>query len=690
MALTERLALLISLDAKQAVRGLEGVGRAADRNLGRAESKIDRTAQRMQKAGVGMLGAATLAATGLYKAGQSAADLEQAIGGTEAVFKDTSGVIDKFAKNSAEKMGLSERAFREATTSFGGQLKGLGFNIEDAADLSVDLTRKAADLAATYGGTTAEAVQALGAAFRGEADPAERFNLFLNQNRVNAKAVELGLAATTSQVDANAKAQATLALITEQGADAWGQFGREAGSASGQMQIANAELENAKASLGQSVAPIIADVAGGLSKLAGGFQKANAASGGLLSKLATFGTIGLGAAGGVSFVVGKLIQMRDTLAPLGGRLRDTEGGLTRMGRAAAGLGLAGFAVGVVALGRELDGLKVSVGDVTGAFSEMTQAEQDQTLEMLRLAEAAGGLDDLVSAVADASVPAAERLLEFAEANGIGADQVAELRDIIEQKRDSDVQGAKDQAAYAAEVDNAADATGGLTDKLNEQEEALQGVLDATLAMFDSNIAYRQSVDDVESAIGDVNTALKEHGENSEEYRDALLDAESALLDQAAASVRLYEDTLKASGGTLDANGKTQIYREGLIKLRDSLKPGSPLIAALQGYIDKLNTIPRQITTGVTVIGFQSRFHAPNSGPFAQLASGGAATAGDTYLVGEHGPELLRMGARNGYVASNGSLGGSTTIVIPVSIDGRELDRYVVDANARTVRRGYAA
>jgi hypothetical protein len=49
-----------------------------------------------------------------------------------------------------------------------------------------------------------------------------------------------------------------------------------------------------------------------------------------------------------------------------------------------------------------------------------------------------------------------------------------------------------------------------------------------------------------------------------------------------------------------------------------------------------------------------------------LASGGMASAGGTYLVGERGPELLTMGARSGYVTPNHALGGGGPININVN------------------------
>jgi len=57
-----------------------------------------------------------------------------------------------------------------------------------------------------------------------------------------------------------------------------------------------------------------------------------------------------------------------------------------------------------------------------------------------------------------------------------------------------------------------------------------------------------------------------------------------------------------------------------------------------------------------------------------LASGGMASAGGTYLVGERGPELLTMGARSGYVTPNHALGGGTVNVTVTSADPNEVVR----------------
>lgn len=266
MALTERLRWIIDLDTGPAVREARQSSNQIGQGLNKASGSARTFARDIRASWLAVSAFAGGAILGFKAITDSAAALEQAIGGTEAVFGDARDTIDRFAEDSAQSMGLSERAFREATTRLGGSLKALGFETDEAADKAIELTTVAADLAATYGGTTADAVDALAAAFRGESDPAERFNLFLKEQAVNAKAVELGLAESTAAVDQGAKAQARYALIMEQSVDAQGQFSREADTATGQQQRMNAEWENAKAALGESLLPVVTDYTSSLSK----------------------------------------------------------------------------------------------------------------------------------------------------------------------------------------------------------------------------------------------------------------------------------------------------------------------------------------------------------------------------------------------------------------------------------------
>ena len=233
-----------------------------EKELRKAEGQLSGFGANAQKSGdilrSALFGGAVL--YGAKKLVDAAGDLEQSVGGTSAVFEQAAGSINQFAKSAAQVVGLSENAARSLTSRLGASLKGAGLSAEEAAKQSIFLTKTGADLAATLGGNTKDAVAALGSALRGEFDPLEQFGIALKASQISAKAVSMGLAESESSVSAYAKGQATLALITERSAFAQGQFAKEANTAQGQQQRAAASMEDTSAALGKSLLPIYTQI----------------------------------------------------------------------------------------------------------------------------------------------------------------------------------------------------------------------------------------------------------------------------------------------------------------------------------------------------------------------------------------------------------------------------------------------
>lgn len=187
----------------------------------------------------------------------SASDLQQAMGSIDAVFGASSGQIKKWASEASDAVGLSTAQYSEFAAVLGSQLKNLGVPFDQIAGQTDEMIRLGADLAATYGGTTADAVSALGSALRGEADPAERYGLALNQTAVNAKLAEQGMGDLTGEALSAAKAQAILEMATTQAGGAVGSFASEADTLAGQQQRLTAKWEDASAALGEALLPLI-------------------------------------------------------------------------------------------------------------------------------------------------------------------------------------------------------------------------------------------------------------------------------------------------------------------------------------------------------------------------------------------------------------------------------------------------
>lgn len=204
-------------------------------------------------------------ALGLKAAVSAASDAEQSIGGVQAVFKNYATSVIASSKEADRALGLSANSYRELATIIGSQMKNAGVPLDELADKTEGIIGIGADLAAQFGGSTQSAVEALSSAFRGELDPIERYGISLTAAAVGAKAVEMGLSESATGLSQNAKAMATLALITEQSADAQGAFGRESDTAAGRAQRAAAQWENLKVAVGDRLLPAwsaLADVLG--------------------------------------------------------------------------------------------------------------------------------------------------------------------------------------------------------------------------------------------------------------------------------------------------------------------------------------------------------------------------------------------------------------------------------------------
>jgi hypothetical protein len=194
------------------------------------------------------------------KAVSAASATEQAMGSLDAVFGKNAGQVKGWAASAAKSLGLSKSQYGEFAAVIGAQLNNLGLSADDALKGTKDLISLGADLSATFGGTTADAVSALSAALRGEGDPAERYGLSLNQTAVNARLAEKGLDKLTGSALKTAKTQTILQLATEQAGGAVGQFAAQSSTLAEQQQINDAAWQNALSTLGTQLLPIVTKV----------------------------------------------------------------------------------------------------------------------------------------------------------------------------------------------------------------------------------------------------------------------------------------------------------------------------------------------------------------------------------------------------------------------------------------------
>jgi hypothetical protein len=258
------LAIQIIADASKAQKGLN-----------QTASGVERFATGMGKAAIpaAIVGGA-LIALGKHALG-AASDLQQATGAVESVFGSQSAAVIKFSQTSAERLGIAQSAYQQYAAVTGTALQAAGMSAAQAVGETDKLMTRAADLAATFGGTTASAIEAINAAVsRSEFDPLEKYGISLNMAAVNAELAKRGQDKLTGSAAATAKQAVILEQIYGKSAKAAGQFARESDSAAGAQQIATAQWEDAQAALGEALLPAMTAASQALADMAK-FAQAN-------------------------------------------------------------------------------------------------------------------------------------------------------------------------------------------------------------------------------------------------------------------------------------------------------------------------------------------------------------------------------------------------------------------------------
>lgn len=706
----------------------------------KAEGEVKSQGRKLGETFAQVFGAAAFG-LGIKKAIDAGSRLEQSVGAIEAVFGSATKSIDAWAKASAKSMGLSEAASREALSLIGAQLKNFGFSIDQAADKGMELVELGADLAATFGGTTTEAVQALTAALRGEMDPIERYGVSLNDARLKAKALELGLYDGKGALDANAKAQASLAVIMEQTASASGQFARELDTVAGKQAVATAEAENSAASLGQALAPVYERLVDAVGMLARGFESAGAPI-----QIVTVALLGMVALAGP---IGKSVQLA----------RDLTGALKGMSPAARGAAAAAgaLAAAIVALD-VVNRLTADAGQATDAMNEFLATTQDTSFgsnegvaelanSFVALAKETGesqgvvsktfdvlsaGLEDgnvqanllgeqmeetfrtlmdvdpskafdvamALSEVADSAAAGSEGAIEFMETYGLTAEMIDGFATSAENAAIAQQALTGPAGDAAAEVQKQADAAAAATkanqtlktaldpvwDAFSETAQAAEDLQKAIDAIFAPTRNMDEAAEGLAAAVDDVAASFKENGRTLDMNTDKGRANRKAVREQADEIIR-FTTTMVANGASTRDAAK---YANALTgQLSDQLVALGLTREEADGYIATLGLTPENIETAVDLANEETT-KAKLGEMLDQLGDIDAGAAAEIQALIEEGKYMdaerrLNDIARSRGVKLNVSLSGGGQVSIS-GVTGGQMYRVVASAEGNVFDR----
>jgi hypothetical protein len=216
-------------------------------------------------AGAAFLAASAAAGAFAVKIGidavKAASDLSETVSKVGVLFGDTAKDIEKFADGAASSLGQTKQEALDAAATFATFGKAAGLSGEDLSKFSVDFVGLASDLASFNNTSPEQAINAIGSALRGEAEPLRAYGVLLNDASLRQAALELGIVSTTKNaLTPQQKVLAAQALIYEQTGTAQGDFARTSDGLANKTRILTAQFENAKAEIGEKLLPIILDL----------------------------------------------------------------------------------------------------------------------------------------------------------------------------------------------------------------------------------------------------------------------------------------------------------------------------------------------------------------------------------------------------------------------------------------------
>lgn len=213
-----------------------------------------------KKWGAGMLVAGAAVAKFGADSVKAASDAQQSLGATETIFGKYADTVIRRSNEAARAIGISANEYRELSNVVGASLSAAGMPLKRVTSLTDQLNTRAADLAATFGGTTRESIEAISSLLRGEADPIERYGGSIKQSDVNARLAAQGLDKLTGSAKKQAEQQARVELLFKQTSKSAGAFKRESGTLAHQQQVLGAQFTDLKAKLGTVLLPVLTRV----------------------------------------------------------------------------------------------------------------------------------------------------------------------------------------------------------------------------------------------------------------------------------------------------------------------------------------------------------------------------------------------------------------------------------------------
>lgn len=198
---------------------------------------------------IGSMIKGTIAAAGIGTALKQAVtegmELEQNLGGTEAVFGKFAQTIQTEAATAYKNMGLSASDYMATANKMGSLFQGSGLEQQKALNLTSQAMQRAADVASVMGLDMEMAMESIAGAAKGNFTMMDNLGVAMNATTIEAYALEKGINFEWKTASNAEKAEVAMQMFFERTNQYAGNFAREsAETLSGSFGAAKSALQN--------------------------------------------------------------------------------------------------------------------------------------------------------------------------------------------------------------------------------------------------------------------------------------------------------------------------------------------------------------------------------------------------------------------------------------------------------------
>lgn len=228
--------------------GTRALGDEVEKNSGGFQQALGKLGGFAKGAGIAIAAGMATGAAGLAalttKAVMAGAELEQQLGGSEAVFGQYAASIQEKAKTAYTQAGLSQNEFLQGANKMGSLFQGAGFSVQQSMQMSADAMQRASDVASIMGIDTTAALEAVAGMAKGNFTMMDNLGVAMNDTAIQAYALSKGIDKSTASMTQQEKIGFAQQMFMEKTAKYAGNYAKENDTLAGSINTTKKAFED--------------------------------------------------------------------------------------------------------------------------------------------------------------------------------------------------------------------------------------------------------------------------------------------------------------------------------------------------------------------------------------------------------------------------------------------------------------